>query len=89
MSLESGEILISFDGLFSDEGWTADSKALLVVRDKDRSNIWLQPIDGSKPRKLTNFEGGEIRNFAVSPDFRQIAISRGNPLFEAILIDNL
>jgi len=30
MSLESGKILNSFEGLFSDEAWTADSQALKI-----------------------------------------------------------
>jgi Tol biopolymer transport system component/DNA-binding winged helix-turn-helix (wHTH) protein len=89
MSVESGELLNTFDSFQRFGGWTEDSKSLIVVRDVDqRSNLWLQPIDGSEPRQLTKFEGGMIRSFAVSPDFKQIAISRGNPSAEAILISN-
>jgi len=89
MSVESGELLKTFDSFRIVGGWTEDSKSLIVVRDFDqRSNLWLQPIDGSKPRQLTKFDGGMIRSFAVSPDFKQIAISRGNPSSEAILISN-
>ena len=87
MSVESGELLKTFDSFRIVGGWTEDSKSLIVVRDFDqRSNLWLQPIDGSEPRQLTKFERGMIRSFAVSPDFKQIAISRGYPSSEAILI---
>ena len=89
MSVESGELLKTFDSFRIVGGWTEDSKSLIVVRDADqRANLWLQPIDGSEPRQLTKFDGGMIRSFAVSPDFKQIAISRGNPSAEAILISN-
>jgi Tol biopolymer transport system component len=89
MSLESGELLNTVEGLRIVGGWTEDSKSLIVVRDVDqRSNLWLQPIDGAEPRQLTKFDGGMIQSFAVSPDFKRIAISRGNPSAEAILISN-
>ena len=89
MSVESGELLKTFDSFRIIGGWSEDSKSLIVVRDVDqRSNLWLQSIDGSEPRQLTKFDGGLIQSFAVSPDFKQIAISRGNPLAEAILISN-
>ena len=89
MSLKSGELLErTYEGLRVVGGWTKDSKSLIVVRDADRSNLWLQPITGSEPRQLTNFENGQIRAFAISSDFRRIAVSRGNPSAEAVLISN-
>jgi len=68
------------------EGW-ADSVSAIVERD-DRRNLWVQPIDGGKSRRLTDFDSGQIRNFAVSPDFKKIVLARGNPAAEAILITN-
>jgi len=89
MSLKSGELLETYDGLRIVGGWSKDSKSLVVVRDADhRSNLWLQPITGGEPRQLTNFENGQIRAFAISSDFRRIAVSRGNPSAEAVLISN-
>jgi Tol biopolymer transport system component/DNA-binding winged helix-turn-helix (wHTH) protein len=88
MSLSNGEIMRVFDGIHVVEGWTEDSKSLIVLRDMNRSNLWLQPIDGSEPRQLTKFDGGMIRSFAVSPGCKEIAISRGDPSAEAILITN-
>lgn len=67
-------------------GWTADSKAVIAVRPKDRSNLWAFPIDGSEPRKLTAFDDGVIRMFAVSPDRSRAVVARGNPSAEAVLI---
>jgi Tol biopolymer transport system component/DNA-binding winged helix-turn-helix (wHTH) protein len=88
MSLSSGEIMAVFDGIQVVEGWTEDSKSLIVLHVMNRSNLWLQPIDGAEPRQLTKFDGGMIRSFAVSPGGKEIAISRGNPSAEAILISN-
>ena len=88
MSLSDGKIVRVFDGIQVVRGWTEDSKSLIALRDMNRSNLWLQPIDGGEPRQLTKFDGGMIRNFAVSPDLKQIAISRGNPSSEAILLSN-
>jgi len=86
VSLPNGEIMRVFDGIQIVGGWTQDSKSLVVLHLGNRSNLWLQPIDGSEPRQLTGFDDGIVRSFAVSPDFKQIAISRGNPSAEAILI---
>ncbi|MEP7075351.1 MAG: hypothetical protein ABI878_06035 [Acidobacteriota bacterium] len=86
LSLQSGKVLkefISSEGRFM-EGW-ADAVSAIVERD-NRRNLWVEPIDGGKSRRLTDFDNGQIRNFTVSPDFKQIVISRGNPGAEAILI---
>ena len=88
LSLSNGEIMRVFDGIHVVEGWTEDSKSLIVLRDMNRSNLWLQPIDGSEPRQLTKFDGGIIRSFACSPGCKEIAISRGDPSAEAILLSN-
>jgi Tol biopolymer transport system component/DNA-binding winged helix-turn-helix (wHTH) protein len=79
MSLANSEIIGMLDGIQVVEGWTEDSKALLVLQLRSRSNVWQQPIDGSEPHQLTKFDLGIVRSFAVSPDFKRIVISRGNP----------
>jgi len=89
MSLKSGELLQVFEGPRVIGGWTEDSKSIIVVREDNRSNLWLQPIDGSQARQLTSFEDGIVRSFAVSSDLKEIAIARGNPSAEAILITDL
>jgi hypothetical protein len=86
MSLSNGEIVSMFDGSQVVPEWTEDSRSLITLRDMNRSNLWLQPIDGSDPQQLTKFDDGVIRSFAVSPDFKRLAISRGNHSAEAVLI---
>ncbi|MEP6850105.1 MAG: winged helix-turn-helix domain-containing protein [Acidobacteriota bacterium] len=88
LSLESGETLKEFsssEGSFM-EGW-ANSMSAIVARD-NRRNLWVLPMDGRKSKPLTDFENGQIRNFAVSPDLKQIVLAHGNPSAEAMLITN-
>lgn len=81
--LENGDMgTLEENGLV--QSWTADSKSLISIRDK--TNLWIVPLDGGKARRLTNFESGEIRTYALSPDFKQIVIARGSPSMEALLI---
>ena len=87
MLMESGEVLQTFDGYSIPGAWTKDSRSLFIVHDNDQQ-LWLQPIDGREPRRLTNFEGGRIRSLAISPDFKRIAFARGNPSAEAVIITN-
>jgi Tol biopolymer transport system component len=36
--------------------------------------LWLQPIDGSPGRQITNFKTDRIRSFRWSPDGKRIGI---------------
>jgi Tol biopolymer transport system component len=52
------------------------------------SAIWRQSISGEKPEKLVEFPD-RIYNFAISPDGKNLAVSRGRQNGDAILISNL
>ena len=68
---------------------TADGTALLHNSGfNDRSNIWLQPLDGSPPRRITDFDSDYVLSFDVSPDGRHLAIVRGVLSRDAVLIEN-
>ena len=85
MDAESGEQLKSFNVPHNRSilRWSKDSKSFFHL---DNSGaLWQQPIDDRAPRQLTNFTGA-ISNFAVSPDFKQIVLSRNNTSHEAVLI---
>ena len=43
------------------------------------SNLFYQPLDGSKPTQLTHFDSEPmgIADYSFSPDGKQIAITRG------------
>ena len=50
-------------------------------------NIWMQPLDGSKGRKLTNFNDSErIQDFRWSPDGKTLALLRFNSSSDVILL---
>ncbi|HVF47659.1 MAG TPA: winged helix-turn-helix domain-containing protein, partial [Pyrinomonadaceae bacterium] len=60
--------------------WTPDGKALAyIVRQKAVGNIWIQPLDKSPPKPLTDFSSGEIYNFAFSADGQKLILARGYP----------
>jgi Tol biopolymer transport system component/DNA-binding winged helix-turn-helix (wHTH) protein len=89
MSAETGISLKTFDVFCFRHltGWTADSKSLIYISG-DQTNLRRLPIDGDKPAQITNFENGQINYFAVSTDYKRLALSRGNPSREVVLLDN-
>jgi Tol biopolymer transport system component len=67
--------------------WTPDGRALAYIAvESDVGNLWLQPIDGSPPRKLTDFTAGAIYNFAYSRDRHRLFLARGNQIRDVVLI---
>ena len=70
-------------------GWTLDGSGLIyIVTEKGTSNLWVQPRDGSKPRRLTNFTSGVIYRYAFAPDGSKLFVARGYPEQDAVLIRN-
>lgn len=68
--------------------WAADGKSIFYShRENGVSNIWLAPLDGKAPKKLTTFESDVIFAFDISPDNR-LALSRGSFVRDAVLIKN-
>jgi Tol biopolymer transport system component len=69
--------------------WTPDGQALTyIVTNKGVSNIWAQPLNGSPPYPLTNFNSGEIYNYDFAPDGQRLFLARGYPIRDALLIRN-
>src|SRR3712207_9123684 len=56
--------------------WTPDSRALAYI-DPRSLNGWGQPIDGGKPRQLTEFKSAQTIHFDLSRDGKQAALGRG------------
>jgi eukaryotic-like serine/threonine-protein kinase len=68
-------------------GWTPDSRAIIYADARDNAdNIWSMPVDEGASRQLTNFNTGLIFAFQMSPDGKQIALSRGSQTDDVILI---
>jgi serine/threonine protein kinase len=55
--------------------YAPDGKALVyAITQNGVGNLWLQPIDGSPGRQITNFKTDRIRSFRWSPDGKRIGI---------------
>jgi Tol biopolymer transport system component/DNA-binding winged helix-turn-helix (wHTH) protein len=52
------------------------------------SNIWQQNLAGGAPKRITNFESGQIFDFDWSRDGRQLALTRGSESSDVILMSN-
>ena len=70
--------------------FSPDGKSLgFVVNEGGVENVWLQPIDGSKGRRLTNFKGSDtLQDFRWSPDGKSLALLRYNSVSDVILLRN-
>ncbi len=56
------------------------------VRDGDKDNLWLQNLDGSPGKLLTDFKSELIRDFDWSFDGKQLAVIRGHSDADVVLI---
>jgi Tol biopolymer transport system component len=66
---------------------TPDGKSVAyVVVENGVSNIWSQPIDGSKGHWLTNFNADQISTFQFSPDGKYLAIGRSHVVSDVVLL---
>jgi TolB protein len=70
-------------------GWSPDGRSVVVMKDTDNaSNLWALPLDGGKPRQLTDWKSDRIFWFAWSRDGRQLAVTRDTRRDQLILIQN-
>lgn len=92
LPFEGGDPVKLFDlpqtaGLEHPVRWTPDGRALAYINTRGIvSNLWLQPIDGSPPRQLTDFKTDRIFSFDISRDGKQLALSRGIIDSDVVLI---
>jgi hypothetical protein len=54
--------------------------------DKDADNLWLQPLDGSPGRQITNFKSERITGFRWSFDGKQLGLIRGHTDSDVVLL---
>lgn len=67
--------------------WTPDGSALAYIDNRGGvSNVWTQPLDGSKPTQLTDLKTDRIFWFDWSPDGKQLALTRGTVTSDAVRI---
>jgi Tol biopolymer transport system component len=68
--------------------WSPDHKSISFVnRQNGLSEIWIQPLDGSATKQVTNFKAEQIAAFDWSPDGRSLAFIRNVQTSDVILID--
>ena len=64
-----------------------DGKAVVYpARENGVDNLWLQPLDGSKGRYITDFKAERIYDFHWSFDGKQLALVRGHTDSDVVLI---
>jgi Tol biopolymer transport system component len=70
--------------------FTPDEKAVAYpILENGVSNIWVQPLDGSPGRQITNFKSGTFRNFSWSPNGKSLAIIREMSQSDVVLLRSL
>ena len=93
LSINGGPPIKLFDALVYGDahgiGWTPDGRNIIYEDRNEVSNLWIQPLDGGKPRQWTNFKSDRIYWFDLSHDGRQLALARGNQSTDVVLFSNL
>jgi serine/threonine protein kinase len=68
-------------------GFSPDGKSIAyAIREKRGDNIWLQPLDGSPGRTVTNFPDDSIAAFRFSPDGKHLALIHRHTESDVVLI---
>jgi TolB protein len=70
--------------------WMPDGKAVAYDGTLNGiSNIFVQPLSGGEPVRLTNYSSGITYGFAWSPDGKELAIARGKITSDVVMISAL
>jgi hypothetical protein len=66
--------------------FTRDGKGVVYpVREGDVDNLWLQHLDGTPGKQITDFKSELIRDFDWSFDGKQLAVIRGHRDSDVVL----
>jgi Tol biopolymer transport system component len=70
--------------------FTADERAVAYpIQENGASNIWVQPLDGSPGRQITNFTSGKFYRFSYSPNGKSLAVVREMSQSDVVLLREL
>jgi Tol biopolymer transport system component len=73
-----------------DLAWTPDGRAITYVYTTNGvSNLWVQRLDGTTARQLTDFTSDRISSFDFSPDGKTLALARGNSRTDIVLFNRI
>jgi Tol biopolymer transport system component len=80
--------IIKADSRITFAGWfTPDGKALAyAIRENGVDNVWLEPLDGSPGKKITNFNADQITDMQWSPDGKTLGILRAHSDCDVVLL---
>lgn len=74
---------------FAGYGWTPDGNSVAYATGDPR-NLWVLPLSGGPPRRITNFGADEllsaITSFSWSPDGKKLAITRSKRSVDVVMI---
>ena len=69
--------------------WMPNGKAIVYMEIRGgATNLWMQPLDGGKPKQLTHFPEGIIYNFEWSLDGKTLALARGRYSSDVVLLSS-
>ena len=67
--------------------FTPDGNAVVYpIRENGTDNLWLQPLNGTPGRQITNFKSDTISTFRFSPDGKTIGVLRSHSESDAVLL---
>ncbi len=67
--------------------FTPDGKAVVYrIREQGKDNLWLQPLDGTPGRQITNFSTDSITQFQFSPDGKNLGVLRVHSESDVVLL---
>jgi serine/threonine protein kinase len=67
--------------------FTPDGKGVAYpVHENGVDNIWIQPLDGSPGRQITNFPSEQITSFHWSPDGKSLGVLRSHSESDVVLL---
>lgn len=95
ISIEGGQPLKTFDlpataKIDAGISWNKTGTGILFVNTLGTtSNIWTQPLDGTKPTPFTAFKEFQIAQFALNAEGNRLAIARGSRNRNVVLIKAL
>jgi eukaryotic-like serine/threonine-protein kinase len=68
--------------------FTHDGKSVVYpFRDQEADNLWLQPLDGSPGKQITNFKSERITHFHWSFDGSKLGMVRGHTDSDVVLLE--
>jgi Tol biopolymer transport system component len=67
--------------------FTPDGNAVVYpIRENGTDNLWLQPLNGSAGRQITNFKSDTIASFRFSPDGKSLGVLRSHAESDVVLL---